>query len=148
MQTQLSIDIDHPIDEVFVLATDHVTEWSVTCVEDEVIEEKPDGVGTRFRLVTEEGGRQMDFEGVVTEYDPPHRSRIDLIGKAFNIDVLYTFEEVDGRTRVTQSSEVQGKGAFRLLLPLMGWLMRKSSCKAQESELESLKRFCEGRSQS
>ena len=38
MEAELSVEIDRPIDEVFVHANEHLTEWSVTCVEDEVIE--------------------------------------------------------------------------------------------------------------
>ncbi len=145
MRTELSIDIDRPIDEVFPLTTEHVTEWSITCVEDEVIEEKPGGVGTTFRLVTEERGRKMEFHGTVTEHDAPRRSRVALVGSAFDLDVLYTFEDLGGRTRVTQASEIRGKGLFRIMLALMGWMMKRAGCKAQESELESLKRFCETR---
>lgn len=62
---------------------------------------------------------------------------------AFDIDVEYTFEDLSGRTRVTQRSEVTAKGLFRIALCLLGWSMRKSSCKALEKELNALKRFGE-----
>jgi hypothetical protein len=143
MHTRGSIEIRRPIDEVFRLTNDDVAAWSIIVVENEVLEEKPDGVGSTFRTVTEENGRRMEFRGVVTRYDPPHASSIHMTGDMFDLDVEYTFEDLDGRTRVTQTSDVHGKGFFNLMLLLFGWLMKKSSCKALEKELASLKTYCE-----
>jgi hypothetical protein len=44
---------------------------------------------------------------------------------------------------VTQQSEVKGKGSFKVLFFLTDGMMKKSSSKALEGELESLKRPCE-----
>lgn len=143
MESQLSIDIARPIDEVFAKALDDVTQWSLTCVEDELLE-GDGGVGSRFRLVTSDRGRRMEFEGTVTRHEPPRVSQIQLVGAAFDLDVLYEFEDLGGATRVTQHSTVQGKGLWKVLLALTGWMMKKSSCDAQQEELESLKAYCEG----
>jgi hypothetical protein len=144
MRSAGSVEIDRPIDEVFRLTNEHVAEWSIIVVEDELIEEKPEGVGTTFRTVTEENGKRMEFQGVVTRYDPPRLSAVVLTGKMFDLDIQYTFEDLGGRTRVMQQCDVTGKGFFRLFLGLFGWLMKKSSCNATNDELESLKKFCEG----
>ena len=143
MRNEGTVEIDRPIDEVFYLTKDHVAEWSIIVVEDELLEEKPDRVGTTFRTVTEENGRRMEFHGVVTREEPPHVSAVHLTGKTFDIDVEYTFEDLGGQTRVKQVSFVTGKGVFRVFLFLCGWLMNKSSCKSTDNELNSLKKFCE-----
>lgn len=143
MRTEISVDIDRPIDQVFEKTLHDVTAWSITCVEDEVIEETPEGVGTKFRIVTEDRGKQMTFDGVVTEQETPHRSRIYMTHKSLDLDVLYTFEEIPSGTRVTQNSHAIGKGVFKIMLPLMGWMMKKSTCDAQQNELHSLKKYCE-----
>ncbi len=143
MKTESSIEIDRPIGDVFRLTNDHVAEWSIIVVEDDLIDETPDGVGTTFRTVTEERGQRMVFEGVITRHDPPHLNAIHLRGDSFDIDAEYTFEDLSGRTRVTQRSSVTAKGWFKIFLLLFGWVMRKSSCDAASQELESLKRFCE-----
>lgn len=143
MRNEGSIEIDRPIDEVFRVTNDHVAEWSIIVVENEVLDEKPDGVGTTFRTVTEESGKRMEFQGVVTRHEPPRASAIHMTGQMFDIDVEYYFEDLGGRTRVTQRSNVAGKGFFKVFLFLFGWLMNKSSCKALDKELESLKRYCE-----
>ena len=143
MQTETSIEIDRPIEQVFDLTKNHVAEWSTIVVEDEIIEDKNGDVGTRFRVVTEERGQRMEFDGIVTSYDPPNSASSRLVGLQFDIDVVYLFEDLGGRTKVTQVSEVTGKGFTKIMLALTGWMMKKSSCKAQYNELEGLKAFVE-----
>ncbi len=138
-----SIEIDCPIDDVFRLTNDHVDEWSMIVVENEITDQKPEGVGTTFRTVTEENGKRMEFQGVVTRHDPPYASAVRMTGDMFDIEADYTFEDRGGQTRVTQDSRVHAKGFFKVILFLFGWLMKKSSCKALEKELNSLKSFCE-----
>ncbi len=145
MRTEGSVVIDRPIDKVFELTNDHVPEWSIVVVEEQMLDKKPAGVGTTFRTITEENGKRMEFDGVVTRYDPPHVSAVHLTGKMFDIEAEYTFEDLSGRTRVTQKSTVQGKGMVKVFFVLFGWLMKKSGCKALQKELNSLKQFCEQR---
>jgi uncharacterized protein YndB with AHSA1/START domain len=144
MRNEVSVEIGRPIDDVFRLATEHMPEWSIIVVADEVIDQQPEGVGTTFRTVTEDHGKRMEFQGVITRYDPPHANAVRLIGEMFDIETEFTFEDLSGRTRVTQTASVSGKGFFKAFMFLFGWMMNKSHCKASENELESLKRFCEG----
>ena len=137
------IEIEAPIGDVFRLTNDHVAEWSIVVVEEETLNKTPGGVGSTFRCVTEDHGRRMDFEGVVTRYEPPRRSAVRMTGEAFDIAAEYEFEDLGTQTRVTQSSIVHGKGFFRVFLMLFGWAMQKSNCKATQAELASLKQFCE-----
>lgn len=143
MQTEASAEIDRPIDEVFDYTNNHVAEWSITVVEDEVLDEKIEGVGTTFRCVTEDHGRQMVFQGVRTRYEPPTASAVHLTGQHFDIEAEYLFEDLSGRTRVTLRSVVTPRGFTRVFFFLFGWLMNKSGCKAQEKELANLKRLLE-----
>ena len=138
MHSLASIEIDRPIDEVFDYTNKNVEEWSLTVVKDEVIEDK-DGVGTTFLCVTEEKGRRMEFDGLVTVWEPPTKSAISLTGKRFDIDAQYRFEDLGGRTRVTQESDVTGKGFVKVVFFLFGWALNKQGCKAVSYELESLK---------
>lgn len=119
-----------------------VVEDNEVVVEDEVLEERPGGVGTTFRTLTQERGKRMESRGVVTRHDPPKRHAVRLTGQMIDIEAEYLFENLSGRTRVTQGSEVFAKRLLRHLMPLFGWAVRKSTRKAQEAELNSLKRFC------
>jgi len=143
MRQQASVEIDRPIDEVFEYTNNRVAEWSLTVVEDQALEETPDGVGTKFRCVTEDHGQRMEFEGEVTRFDPPRASAAHMVGRQFDIDAEYSFEDLGGRTRVTMVSTVAPKGILRVFFFLFGWLMNKSGCKALENELENLKRLLE-----
>ncbi len=146
MQSQASVVIEKSIEEVFEYTLNHVPEWSIIVVEDEVLEDVGGGgVGTSFRCVTEERGRRMEFAGLVTKHEPPTLSAIHLTGKSFDIEAEYIFEDLGGRTRVTQNSEVQGKGFVKVMFLLFGWMMKKSGCKAAEDELNNLKRLLEER---
>jgi uncharacterized membrane protein len=144
MEHEVSIEIDRPIDQVFDYTNNNVAEWSKTVVEDEVLDDKR-GVGTKFRCVTEDHGRRMDFDGVVTQWDPPRASAVKMVGKSFDIEARYTFEDLGGRTRVTQHGRVQPKGMFKVLFFLLGWMFHKAGCRAAQEEFESLKRKLEAR---
>lgn len=143
MRTEGSVDINRPIDGVFERTVDHVADWSTIVVEEEVIEKKPDGVGTTFRSVTEERGKRMEFQGVVTKHDPPFLNAIEMTGEMFDLEVEYTFKDLEGNTRVTQRSKVAAKGFFKVMLFAIGWMMKKANCKALEKELNCLRVYCE-----
>ena len=143
MRNEGHIEIDRPIASVFERTLDHVSEWSQIVVEDRVIEEKAEGVGTTFVTVTEEHGKRMEFQGVITRYEAPFVSAIHLTGEMFNLVIEYEFEDLGSGTRVTQRSDVEPKGWFKVFLFLFGWMMRRSNCAAMNDELERLKNYCE-----
>ena len=94
MRNEVSVEIGRPIEDVFRLTTERMPEWSIIVVEDEVIDQKPEGVGTTFRTVTEDHGKRMEFQGVITRYDPPHANAVRLTGQAFDIETEFTFEDL------------------------------------------------------
>lgn len=143
MRCLASVEIDRPIEEVFTYTNEKVAEWSLTVVEDQVIEDKH-GVGTTFRCVTEERGRRMELQGVVTHWEPPVKSAVSLTGKHFDIQAEYRFTDLNGRTRVTQESTVRGKGLLKVMFFLFGWLMGRAGANAATKELENLKKKLEG----
>jgi len=113
MQTERSVEIDAPIDHVFRVATEQVVAWSLIVVEDEPIVETEDGIGSTFRIVTEERGQRMEFEGKVLDQERPVRNTFEMIGKQFDIHVRTTLRDLGGRTLFTQESTVRGKGFFK-----------------------------------
>jgi hypothetical protein len=145
MQTTMSVEIDRPFGEVFDYTLHNVAEWSTIVVKDEMLDDKPLGVGSTFRVTTEEHGRRMEFDGLVTRHEPPTAHDVVMKGKAFDIAAEYRFADLGGRTRVTQTSTVHGKGLVKVIFFLCGWLMKKSSCNALEKELLNLKRLAESR---
>ncbi len=146
MHTEASITIDRLVDVVFQLTNNHVADWSITVVEDTVVKCTLDVVGTTFRSVTEDRGKRMEFDGVITEWKPPHLSRVKLTGTGFDIDAKYTFESLgESQTKVTVASDVDPKGFYKVMFVLFGWLGKKADYDAQAKELDSLKAFVEAR---
>ena len=143
MSMKASVLINCPIHAAFECTNDHVTKWSSIVKEEEMLNVTPEKVGSTFRTITNEHGREMTFDGVVTKYNPPYESGIRMEGEAFRLTADYCFKEVPQGTRVTQTSTVQGKGIFSILIPIMGFFMKKSNCQALQNELNQLKRFCE-----
>ena len=143
MQTERTIEIDAPIEHVFDVANNRVGEWSTIVVEDKWSGGAKEGIGAEFDVVTEDRGKRMDFKGVVTAWNPPYESESDMFGKYFNIHVKNTLEDLGGRTRLTQVSNVNGKGFFKIMFALTGWMMKKGSCDSMDVELAGLKRVAE-----
>ena len=147
MITMGNIEIDKPIEEVFDYTVNNVPEWSDTVVEEKVIEQTPDGVGSRFHVVTRDpGGKSMEFDGTVTLNQRPTAQTVVMIGKQFEIEAAYTFEDIGGRTRGDLTSIVTPKGfVMKLMFFVVGGLGKRAGCKALEKELASLKVKVEAR---
>ena len=145
MQSDITIEIDAPIEVVFDAACHHVAEWSTVVKEDEVLHETPEVVGSTFRVVTEDRGRKMEFEGVVTIHEQPTRSGATMAGKSFDIEVDYTLEDLGGKTRLRQVTACHGKGFAKLIFFVMKPFMGKAACDANNKELAGLKAFAEKR---
>lgn len=138
MKTTASVEIEHSIETVFRYTNEEVPQWSLTVIEDRPTNDLR-GLGATFLCVTEEHGRRMEFDGEVTLWDPPHRSAVELIGKQFDISAEYLFEDLSGRTRVTQHSSVRFKGFTKMLMLIVGPLIAKQGLDAVNRELQSLK---------
>ncbi len=140
-----SVDVDAPIELVWKWGTDpeRLKQWIPELVSDEVIEEKPGHVGTRFKQVWLERGREMEMEGVVRQWDENRFISIDLECSLFAMTLENTFEQVGGKVRMTQTSDVQYKGCFKLVGLLTGWLMNKKMKEQVSEQFTRLKQLCE-----
>ena len=143
MRHEFSVEIDRPVEQVFQLTNDDVSAWSIMCVADEPLETTPEVVGSTARVTTEENGHRMVFDAVVTEYEIPRLSSVQLTGPHFDLDVTYRFDDLGGRTRVTQISRVRPHGVMKLVVGAMSLLPRRKTPSGPSDELESLKRYCE-----
>ena len=90
----------------------------------------------------------MEFDGLVTRHEPPNYSTVLLKGQYFDLHLEYTFEDLSGRTRVTQVSTAKGKGVTKLMLFLLGWMMKSASRKSLEKDFATLKQLLESRNNS
>ncbi|MFT5129163.1 MAG: hypothetical protein ACI8W8_002785 [Rhodothermales bacterium] len=68
-----------------------------------------------------------------------------MVSEQIDIAVKYRFSDLgEEGTKVLQGSKVTFKGFIGVIFKLFGFLLRSSSCRAAQEEMESLKRYCEG----
>ena len=82
---------------------------------------------------------------MVTRWEQPHVSAIELIGDTFDIEAAYFFEATSNGTRVAQKSVISFKGFLKVVFILCGWMMGKAGCDEAQKELDNLKQVLENR---
>lgn len=138
---EVSVVIDRPAEEVWAYAMDFEKRplWRSGLLEDKVTSEGPIGVGTTHHAVGQMIGRRMEFDAVITEYEPPHKCCDQSTAGPFPAETCLALQPVEGGTRVTQVVEADVGGFFRLAEPLVVRLVRRNL----ESELHNLKDILE-----
>ena len=144
MNTVASVDINAPPSAVFPWIHDRerLRQWLPSIESDEVIEEKPGHVGTRFKQVYKEGKRRIEMEGEITAWEQDRRLGVFLWCPYFEMKLDYTLEPTGDATRLTQRGDMRFKGFMRLF-GCMAPLMRKKAQRQIEAELTKLKGLCE-----
>jgi len=146
MKTSMTTIIDAPAAIVFLYLEDNerIKKWVPNLIEDEAITETPDKVGSRFRQVFLEGGKEMEMTGVITEYTENERIRIDMTGKMFDLDVDYILKALSAtQTEVTQDTEIKMKGFMKIMTPIMLLISKLSSKNPQADAHAKLKELAE-----
>ena len=136
MKTTMTTRIDAPAEIVFlwIHENERLKQWIPNLIEDEPLLDTPEKVGSRFRQVFLENGKQMEMTGEITAYVENERLRAMMSGDMFDLDVDYTLKALsDTQTDVTQETEIKFKGFLKLFAPLM-LLMSKLSSKDPQAE--------------
>lgn len=146
MRNTATIDIDAPPATVFkwIHDADLNKQWLPNLVESTIVHSEPGMVGNRFHQVYLENGRRMEMDGVVTAYEQDRYLACEITGP-FHLTVDYRLDNLGGRTRVTQNSEIRFKGGvlMKLIGALMGPVMRKMSQKNSGNAFRKLKQLAE-----
>lgn len=145
MRTQGSVEIDAPPERVFYWIDDaeRVKAWLPNLVESEDLEVTGNRIGSTFRQVYLENNCRMEMQGVVTGYEPNRRLACEMHSNGFDLTVDYRLEDLGGRTRLTQDSQVRMKGLWRIVGLVMGPFLRRSSQRQLDQALATLKRCVE-----
>ena len=128
IKVELSVVINRPIEEVFAFTTDleKMTEWVGELQESKNISAGPVGVGTTFTNVVKIVGRRLELNHEVTEYEPNRKLRFkSTSGGPISSDVGFTFESVEGGTRVAFVGGGEGSGLFKIAEPLLGRTLKR-----------------------
>ncbi len=125
---EASAVIDRPIDEVFAYVTDFANTplWNAEVVESKKTSEGPVGVGAKFDFAVKLLGRQVETAGEVAEYEPNRKYALKHEGGPISIlSDVFTFEPVEGGTKITHVAEVETGGFFRLAEPVVARLTKR-----------------------
>jgi len=80
----------------------------------------PDQVGSTYELIFEEDGERFILTEVMTGFEHNKLFAFDMSNEYLVSKVRITFEDVDGKTRITSTSETSAKNfIFRSLFPFM-----------------------------
>lgn len=143
IKAEQTIDIERPVDEVFAFVTDQTNtpRWQAGLVELERTTPGPIGVGTKHKGARVFMGRRMELANEYTAYEP---GRLVTFRTTSGPPLVasYLFESVPGGTRLTSRVELQGKGLFGLLEPVIGSGLRRE----MKAALPALKALLEGSS--
>lgn len=117
--------INRPVEEVFDFLADGRNEPQynphMLCAEQ--VPAGPIGCGTQFRTEVTARGRSMEMVYEITAYQHPQRLAMRTIKAAVDVQSTETFEAVPGGTLVRWMWEMEPRGVFKLLAPLVSRIM-------------------------
>ena len=110
-----SVDIDRPVGDVFAFVADleNIPKWNYAIVETRKISDGPVGVGTTYRQVRSVPTRSEETLRV-TELEPARRFAVEGDLGPFAGTLAYDFEDLGGRTRLTNIADLEGRGLMKL----------------------------------
>jgi carbon monoxide dehydrogenase subunit G len=137
-----SVVINRSVEQVwkFLTNVDNASKWDTGIVEARQTTAGPVGLGTAVEAVRESRGKRRIMKVEVTEYELNKKVTWKTDAGFATGKMIYSFESVGGGTRLSKSSEVELKGFFKLLKPI---LRRRFSKSEIELDLGNIKRNME-----
>jgi uncharacterized protein YndB with AHSA1/START domain len=135
--------IARPVDVVAAYAGDpgHAPEWYANIRSVEWRTSPPVAVGSRMDFVAHFLGRRLAYTYEVVEMVPGERLVMATAQGPFPMRTTYTWDPVDGGTRMTLTNTGEPAGFARVAAPVMELAMRR----ATSQDLARLKAILEGR---
>jgi uncharacterized protein YndB with AHSA1/START domain len=119
--------INRPIEEVFAFMTDveKMSQWMAELVEAKQTSGGLVGGGTTLSAVANPLGRRAESTQEVTEYEPNRKFAFKSTSGPAESKDEYTFESVEGGTKVIRVAEAEMSGLFKLAEPVVARMMRR-----------------------
>jgi carbon monoxide dehydrogenase subunit G len=139
---EASTIINRPVDDVWKFVTDlsNAPECFVNTVEFKQTSPGPLGVGTTLL----HRALRRTFTGHVTEYEPNQRFTTEATsGPIKGSSEVFTFEAIDGKTRLTYTGNLKASGFYGLVEPfIMGRIVRQGQAEV-EAKVANVKHLLE-----
>ncbi len=137
-----SITIDRPPGDVFAYVSDleNVPEWNYAIISTRKVSDGPVSVGTAYRQVRSLP-RRSEETLQVAEMQPDRRFVVQGQIGPFVGSLKYDVEDIGGRTRLTNTVDLEGRGLMKLAGPVTSARVRD----AVSANLGMLKELLENR---
>ena len=147
---EASVVINRPVEEVFEFVTNPKNDllWQSGVLESEQTSEGPMRVGTTVRSVSQFLGRRMEGTGEVTEYEPNRKIKTKGTSGPMTVEASYTFEPVEGGTRVSFVGEGETGGLVKRLFGLADSIVVRMAQRGMETDFANLKDILEAEAES
>ncbi|MBI5304211.1 MAG: SRPBCC family protein [Chloroflexi bacterium] len=141
MRIERSITLSRPVDQVFAFMTDlpNLARWQLGTVEMKEITPGPVRVGTRVTMVRLFLGQCVESNLEITDLQPNKSFAMKTIARPMTMRLAYSFESVEGGTRLGMLGELDPKGFLKLAEPVATQELKRQL----ESNLDKLKRALE-----
>ncbi len=112
--------------------------WQKNVKEGEIINNKPEVVGTTFRETIEEDGNRLEMLGTITKYVKNKTIGFHLDSKIHMFDVSYSLEQVDKKTNFRIEAVIAWKFPMNIISLFAGKKREKDLVRQLESETQAL----------
>jgi uncharacterized protein YndB with AHSA1/START domain len=135
------IVINRPVEEVFDFLADGRNEphYNPHMLRAEQTSAGPVGPGTQFRTEVTNNGRSMEMVYEITAYERPQRLAGRTIKGPIDVQSTETFDSVPGGTHFRWVMELESRGLFKLISPLVARMMGRNL----DTLLANIKRLLE-----
>ena len=122
-----SIIIKRSVEEVWKFFSDveNMPKWDRGVLEARLTSEGPPGVGSTVQIRRQMLGRQRIANLRVSEYMPNRILAIKGRRGQMTSQTGFTFKPVDGGTRLTQTSEIELAGWWKLITPILVLMLER-----------------------
>ena len=117
--------------------------WQTSVSKTEILQGTPNWIGTTFRETIEENGRDVEMQGVVTDYKENQSLAMHLSGKYNVVDVEWRIEQRGEHTRLTVYSNIRFRSFIKILSILIRPVFKKKITEQLQVEFTKLKGLCE-----
>jgi uncharacterized protein YndB with AHSA1/START domain len=118
METVASITVDKPVEVVWKAFTDNTIMSNVSGFPSKQTSVGPFGLGTTFRETRPKMPKTQDFRVIACETNQKLGLEI-FSGPIRGSRITYSLENIEGKTRVTETADFHVAGITRLLVPLI-----------------------------
>jgi hypothetical protein len=141
MNIELEADLTSPPHVVFpyIAEPEKAIQWQRNVKRWEVMEDKPEVVGTTFKEVIEEDGNCLEMQGVITKYIENREIGFHLESRIHTVEIEYLLQGEHQGSSMRIAAEIRWKFPMSILNLILGQKVERGLIEGLKSELSELK---------